>query len=497
MYRVLVVDDEPVSAQYVKKVIEIKCPEFEIAAVKGSGEEAIHVMEEESIDVLVTDIMMPNMNGLELVTYVSQHMDHVISVIISGYQDFEFAQSAIRVGVSDYLLKPINPTEMQKLFEKLKQRLDWDYYTRRNKLLHYLSADAMPRVDSKLLRRVFTEKQYYAAIIRKGGLISRFVSRLKQEIYSMKDEQMIIYGRDEMEMLYVYPEKLVVLDFTAMMNHNFYKQSSDETYLTMVVRKDPFEIDELPQVMRELYHTLDQSIVIGKEQKIELGEEKNSRKDLHSEKKFEDLMYFVRCRDMERTGETLKETLDLWEKEERPQFYVEEKVRYLFYEMINHGILEKYDEHLFDDLFADVISMKELKDSILEFIDQNKVVKNSGRGAVRQEVFEQITEYMKHHPPENLSIQNVCRQFGISQTTLSRLFRNYANMSYNNYLIRMRVEMAQKMLREQKDSYIKDVATAVGYSDQFYFSRIFRSVTGMSPSEYVEKYEMMKGREKG
>ena len=61
----------------------------------------------------------------------------------------------------------------------------------------------------------------------------------------------------------------------------------------------------------------------------------------------------------------------------------------------------------------------------------------------------------------------------------------------------MRVEMAQKMLREQKDSYIKDVATAVGYSDQFYFSRIFRSVTGMSPSEYVEKYEMMKGREKG
>lgn len=495
MYKVLVVDDEPVSAQYVKKVIEMKCPDFEVAAVKGNGEEAIKVLEDANIDVLVTDIMMPNMNGLELVTYVSKHMPNIISVIISGYQDFEFAQNAIRVGVSDYLLKPINPSEMQKLFEKLKQRLDWEYYTRRNKMLHYFSADGKPMVDEKILRQVFPDNSYYAAIIRKGGLISRFAGRLKQEIYSMKDEQMIIYGRDEREMLYVYPEKLIVLDFTAMMNHNFYKLRSDETYLTMVVHKNKFEIKELPMVMKELYHTLDKSIVIGKEQKIELGAKEQQIKNFKTDKKFEDLMYFVRYKETKQIGNAVRETLNMWEKEERPQFYVEEKVRYLFYEMINHGILIKYDEHLFDDLFADVITMKELQDSILEFIEQNKVIKSSGKGAVKKEVFGQITEYMEHHPSENLSIQNICRQFGVSQTTLSRLFRNYAKMSYNNYLIRMRVEKAKEMMRQNKDIYIKDVAIAMGYSDQFYFSRIFRSITGMSPSEYMEKYEMETGED--
>ena len=76
---------------------------------------------------------------------------------------------------------------------------------------------------------------------------------------------------------------------------------------------------------------------------------------------------------------------------------------------------------------------------------------------------------------------------GVSQTYLSRLFRKYEDASFNTYLTSLRMEKAKKLLLREEKMYVKDVAEKVGYKDQFYFSRIFYSYTGVRPSEYVEK----------
>lgn len=85
-----------------------------------------------------------------------------------------------------------------------------------------------------------------------------------------------------------------------------------------------------------------------------------------------------------------------------------------------------------------------------------------------------------------LTLQQICKHFGVSQPYVSKFFRKYEGTSFGNYLTKIRIQKAKELLRYNKDILIKDVAYMVGYSDQFYFSRIFRSMEGVSPSEYIQ-----------
>ncbi len=487
MYKVLVVDDEPAAVQYVKKLVELKCEGFEVCGSAVDGLEALDWLKQQETDVIVTDVMMPRMNGIELVLAAQEQYPNAFSVVVSGYQDFEFVQGAIRAGVCDYLLKPIDPGEIQRLFGKIKALLDKSYYQRRNQIFHQLGARGKNPVDWEELTRIFPGKRYYAAIIRRNEMFARYSRLVEAEVYSMENEQIIIYGRDNMEMLYLYDEDLIIHDFLGTMYHEFYKQQEEGAYLTMVLKEDPFAVTDLPQVMEQLYTTLDHSIVVGLEQKIFLGREMPLPKNERSERKFDHLMYLVRSREVERVLSEMSELFELWRQECCPQIRVKEKIRYLLYEMQSSRMLTHFDEYLFEDAFSNVENMSELSGNIGEFIRQNLADSSTGKRQEKEEVFAEIVEYLTHHPAEKLSVQAVCKRFGISQATLNRMFRSYTQMSYSSYLTDMRIQIAQKLLRSNPESYIKDVAAAVGYGDQFYFSRIFRTVTGMSPSEYVEK----------
>lgn len=86
-----------------------------------------------------------------------------------------------------------------------------------------------------------------------------------------------------------------------------------------------------------------------------------------------------------------------------------------------------------------------------------------------------------------ITLPDLCRKFGISQTYMSRLFRKYTGNSFNQHLTERRVNRAKELFRENPDYFIKDVASMVGYEDQFYFSRIFKTYTLKSPSEYIKE----------
>ncbi len=96
---------------------------------------------------------------------------------------------------------------------------------------------------------------------------------------------------------------------------------------------------------------------------------------------------------------------------------------------------------------------------------------------------------MKEQLALPLSAQKICTIFGISQTYLSKLFRKYSTESFNRHLATLRIEKAKEIMEDKPDLFIKDIAVMVGFSDQFYFSRIFHSITGMSPAEYMKNHK--------
>ena len=123
MFKVIVADDEKLIANNIARRIEENCPSFRVAAKAGTGLEALKQAKELLPDVVFSDIKMPEMDGIELISRLRREMPAVLCVIVSGYSDFEYMKAAIQQSAADYLLKPVNPEELKRLLQRLEATL--------------------------------------------------------------------------------------------------------------------------------------------------------------------------------------------------------------------------------------------------------------------------------------------------------------------------------------------------------------------------------------
>lgn len=127
MYKVLIVDDEASIRKGLGILIRWNDYGFEVGGEAENGSEALDRLKQESFDVLVSDIRMPKMNGLELIQEIDRMALNMRVILISGHRDFEYARSAIEFGVVNYVLKPINQELLIKTLLKIKEQCDSDY----------------------------------------------------------------------------------------------------------------------------------------------------------------------------------------------------------------------------------------------------------------------------------------------------------------------------------------------------------------------------------
>lgn len=491
MYQMMLADDEPTALNLLQTIIEKKCDGFQVVGIAYNGQEALEKMKSLHPDVLITDIQMPVMNGLDLIGKAKEEDSDLVSIVISGYQEFEYAKTAMRYGVTDYILKPIVPSELCALLEKVKNRLDIRYYRNRNALMHRL-VNEIP-ISEEELKRYFQSPRYYGAITRRNGLPTRFSERGQKEIFSDIHEWMLTYGRDDQETLYLCPEELVEEgQYVEMIKRQIGKEQPDASYLTTVICKKAVSVDQIGEMVKGLYRMLDTSIVLGKSQTLFLDGEKSevSVEDAGNFDYFQDLEYLAKNQKYERLQKETASLIQKWGQEERPQIWMEGRLRQICY------LLQRYDscnmdyrecEFLLDETFANAENVQQLITGMDDiFFKDKKEDSMTMQKLNTEEYFQKIKEYIQEHMAEALSLQKVSREMGVSQTYLSRLFRKYENSTFNNYLTALRMEKAKVLLKSGDRIYVKDVAEQVGYKDQFYFSRIFHSYTGVRPSEYLE-----------
>ena len=156
LFRVLLVDDEPFVREGIKKLINWEDCGFILCGEAGNGEEAVELIESLSPHVIITDIKMPVLDGLELIKRVNIEMEKKIKfVILSGYNEFHFAQTAMRYNVKNYILKPIDEDELSELLKRLYGEITNE--TRLEKE-HALGVDAMANSAVKKIRVKETRK---------------------------------------------------------------------------------------------------------------------------------------------------------------------------------------------------------------------------------------------------------------------------------------------------------------------------------------------------
>lgn len=492
MHRVIVVDDERIALKYICSIIEKKCPDYEVVATAEEGMEALQKVEEYQPDLVISDIKMPLMSGIDLVAEIHERYPDIYAVIVSGYSDFEYARSMMKLGVSDYILKPVVPSEMVKTLEKISRKISRSQYEMCTRLIHRLCGNEA--CDEKVIRRFFPYDQYYCAVIRRNGLPKRFGTGGSREIFSEVNESYMVYGRDEMEQLYIIPRELLNgRNISAYIVELSQKMRVDTDYMTIVYYKESCPPKELQGQIKRLYRTLNAVSVVGQNQMLGLNKESREAEIEYDHptilEVLNQLEYLLKNKRYTQLKKELNRLYTQWSYERKPQMWMESITRQIIY-MLNRyeesSLSSMECEYMLEDAFFYAGTSQELITSLLDILFQN-IKKISSEVKVDSPEFVDAVElYIQRHLSEDLSLQNVSRQFNISQTYMGKLIRKYRDDSFNHYLTRVRMQKATELMRDKPGLYIKDVAQMAGYHDQFYFSRIFRSYMGVCPSDYLE-----------
>ena len=129
MFNVQIVDDEPIIRKGIEKMLNWNALGFEIVCMAQNGKQALEQLEVEQVDIIITDIEMPIMNGLDFIKEVREQEANVglnsrEVVVLTAYEDFEYARTAIKYGIAEYILKPVDIEEMTQILARLKERLE-------------------------------------------------------------------------------------------------------------------------------------------------------------------------------------------------------------------------------------------------------------------------------------------------------------------------------------------------------------------------------------
>lgn len=493
MYRVMVVDDEPQALKSVCRLVERRKDEFVVAATAEDGQEALQKARENVIDLIICDIKMPILSGVELAEIIQRELPEISFIIISGYQDFEYARTAMRVGVIDYLLKPIVPSEFLCALEHAAERICGIQYVQRSRLLHSLVSGTEKILDEKQIKRCMPDSPYYAAVLRANGLPKRFGMEKIQEKDADIQECFVVLGRDEMESLHLIPaeyfQKTGFEDYLEKLR----KQQKEQNYYTLVYDSRPFGTEKLQEIVKKLYQTLDCCSSVGVIQCLDLEHPEQFPKfdRLKARKKKEEallrLEVAARTGDREAVKQEISREYEELSRMRPPQLWMESFTRKVLELMQQYRLCRLTPsecEYFLGEVFYNAVSMKSLSEGVMDLlIGDGKEDRGAGKADSR-EYFEKICQYLETNMGKALTLPDLCCRFGISQTYMSRLFRKYSGNSFNQFLTELRMERARALFAEHPDLLIKDAAMLVGYEDPFYFSRLFRSYTGRSPSEY-------------
>lgn len=485
MFTVFIVDDEPAAVLYLNQLVRLVKEDFEITGEFGDAVSCLDKLEECRPDVIITDIKMPGMSGLELARRVNEKYPKTACLILSGYSEFEYAREAIRGRVFEYLLKPIIPDEFIKAMNRIRIMISGRYLKERSQLIQVVCRGA--KIEEGELKRYFPYEGYYGILMRKNGFLPEEYGEKERMVSSGLNESIVMYGCDENEELVLAPRECVINDSLSRIAERLKKElGTEQDKFAVIMTRSPFKTEQMASVIRKLYQRLYETAVLGKDTAIYLEMPLNTP-DLEKREKFmiEEIKELLIKGENEAAYLGLGKLWDVFVHKAMPELIVRRTVKYLMNTlwMFSEGSSEwKENEILLDNLLYSSTSMESLYKNLKELFQIKEHEANPKIDT--QENFQRIRNYVLCNLSEPLSLGKLGKEFGISQAYLTRMFRKYENTSFNNFLTAARMEKAKKVILGHPDLYMKEVAAIAGYQDQFYFSRVFRAYTGYCPSDY-------------
>ena len=532
MLSVLIADDEQMICQMIRKMIDWESKGLSVAGTAENGIEVLERIGELHPDIVITDIRMPGIDGIEMISEAMKRNEKTDFVIISGYKSFDYAHQALKLGVRHYLLKPIDQKE-------LSEALD-DIIARRRKSEENAARTEELKEGRETLKR--NSRQRFLNSILRGSSISAAEKEISEEnlMEFRNDRYLAIFFKvDWTEEGEIVPGLLEILRTVIERQEAEwgceFVNSQVRSGIISILNYPPGAKEAHPDDMEQLFTKCRKETdkFSGYSVTIGVGSEKGSIAG--ASETINEAADAVKCRIRKGIDRVIfYENLNYHRIPQEQFFSMEERsgTRKALEALDYEAVMSDFDqaaERILDDvrhspldifeligLFTEMICTELRKNGVNEEMIREfslktdqltdhstnetrmiQLYRESAGAAIRKVIAErnqrgqapvrEAKAYMGRHFAGNLTLEEVAEAAGISPAYLSTLFKKEVGIGFSEYLSQLRCEEAKRLLRESDES-MTVIAEEVGYQDTKYFSRIFRKTVGLKPSEYRRLY---------
>lgn len=510
MLKVVIVDDEPKVRQGLQTLISWEKLGYTVAATAANGQEAVAVIEEVEPDVVIVDIRMPVMDGLQLIHRLTTAGRRMHFIILSGYADFEYAQQAIKYGVTGYLLKPVDTREMTANLTRIRERIEQDRMqgrqsrqeiVDRERLLHNLLVQGESTRDAVKARGLALEVEivwssYEVVVVCPRDTESnRALSQLSSRIQAMME------GRNKGIVSVIPPYVILLLKEPLRGIHSRESLYAELMHSASGVRFAAATggAVSVPEQISSSYAKAQEAVkqaffcekdrLLGPipfslpsmESPLSQGDHGEAVENLVAR-----LYYSLDVGNHAMILPLLNEAVALFLEQGQDEKAVKESFFFLSNAVIHKvkagSRMELKETETVSRFLNSIFQQQYLSDLIEEIHRFLAAFAQESEPGGKEQDFKKMLDFIHKHYADNLKLETLAGLLNYSTAYLGQLFKNRTGEYFNTYLDKVRIQKAKELLSEGMKVY--EVAERIGYTNVNYFHSKFKKYEGRSPSEY-------------
>jgi two-component system, response regulator YesN len=499
MIKLLIVDDEQLEREGMKTILERNFPGLGIQQAKN-GKMAVEMANEYSPDLILMDIKMPGMNGLEAMEIINAEQPHIKFIMVTAYDTFSYMKAAIKLGVKDYVLKPSKASEIVhtigKVLEQIEKEREQHVETLHQKekwqrtqmlvetdVVTQLLFDHVHDVHVDMLMEMLeipsSEEMFVMVLLLPEGGEKQYSTIRKKVLQSGWTGA--LYGRQLPIIVFRQPATTYRSQATALARELLSLSKGNDKEWFIGIGKMYHSMDQVRHSYQEaMLATVDTQVRKKYRFFEEIPLKPENRKQAMMDQK--DLMEKIRLGKWDQVHSQIMNSFTLLEKERTPLVYTQQRTLEVLW-MISRILSEcgvETTTPLYPVQPIDYRQLREETERLLSGMKQSYIERFS---CMESDTFQQIKQFIKDHSHEDISLDTLAQKVRLSPIYISKMFKEKQGMNYIDFLTECRMEKAKALMGDMEKS-IKEITYEVGYHDPNYFSKVFKKVTHYSPKEY-------------
>jgi two-component system, response regulator YesN len=533
MIKVLLVDDEPIIVKGLRKLILWESLGCEIIGEAYDGEEAYEFIKENKPDIVITDLLMPTMDGIEFIKRLNEDGINIEIIILSGHGEFEYAQDALKFGVFEYLLKPVTREKLTETVRKILEKINVEInYSAKIEKIKAQLRETMPLFKDKLILNVLRgEMQDSEDIKKKAELFDIDFNGFGYTVFAIEIDDIADidkFSSEKDKLLLTFAVENIASEIIRNHSAGYLVASGEVIYVLLNIQDRRLSNNEISEIIEEIkdclskYLNISVSIGIGRQysdilqikksfeeankalkskfivgknsiihiNNIVPGEYDKYLYPENSEKQVLDSILYNTGAGSKELAEYLLESFTKASVGNTELIYnfcmefliqLRRSIRTFGGEACPFLDLKKGEEKI-----RKCKTIHDLKDWLSATMEKSLMHILNIRKNREYDAIQEAKNYIDVNFSENLSLNKVASKVFMSPTYFSALFKSKTGENFCDYLSKVRMENAASMLTDSKFKTF-EVSETVGYKNPRYFSDAFKRYHGLTPTEFREK----------